>query len=137
MAKRLIRLTEGDLHRIIRESVRRIIREDEITGEPGEDEVHDMYHDTTTGVYCCCRREYAQKIVDIINSGEAYKLVAKGNACGDGIYATLRPKMDSIYGDTIIQLLVPSSAVKPQFSRRDGDFCVLDPNDIYSASIYR
>ena len=134
--KKIVRLTESDLHRIIKKSVNRILRENDITGEPGEDEFNDMYHDTTTSVYHPCSREMAQKIIDLINSGNADKLIARGNAYGDGIYAMLNPDASGEYGDAIVEILVPSSAVKPIHGRRDGDFCVLDPNDIYEARLY-
>jgi hypothetical protein len=132
--KKLVRLTETDLHRIIKESVKKVLRENEITGEHGE----DMYNDTTTSVYHSCRPEFAQKIIDLVNSGNADKLVArgKGNAYGDGIYATLKPDTRGMYGGAIVEFLVPGSAIKPIFTKRDGGFCVLNPNDIYSARMY-
>jgi len=48
MAKQIIRLTEADLHRIIKESVNRIIRESD--GEPSREELEAMYNDAASRV---------------------------------------------------------------------------------------
>ena len=51
MKKRLIRLTEGDLHRIVKESVRRImneVRDDSISDEEW-DEIDNAYNDSGLG----------------------------------------------------------------------------------------
>ena len=51
MSKKLIRLTESDLHRIVKESVKKIIREDEISDDEywenvaKEQEEHDFYNE--------------------------------------------------------------------------------------------
>ena len=48
MAKQIIRLTEADLHKIIKESVNRIIRESE--EEPSREELEAMYKDAVARV---------------------------------------------------------------------------------------
>ena len=51
MNKKLIRLTESDLHRIVKESVKRIIREDEVSDDEYWENVakknaeHDFYNE--------------------------------------------------------------------------------------------
>lgn len=55
------------------------------------------------------------------------------------ILATLEPReFRGVYGNTMLELQVPVSAVNNvQHSRHDGDYCVIDPSDIYKVNIYR
>lgn len=136
--KKIVKLTESDLHKIIKESVKRIIKEDNIY--PGYDSTTTDDYGMTT-VYRCCPRQTAEDFVNTIKTGNIGKLIRQvnsvnGNAYGKGVYATLTPDMQNMYGDTIVEILVPPSAVKPIHGRRDGDFCVLDPRDIRDANIY-
>ena len=123
--KRRIRLTENDLHRIIKRSVNRVLREAEYDDQNNYDSM---------SVYRAVDARIAQRVI----SGDYMLLAAPkggGNMYGPGIYVTLEPRQHPIYdmpNQVWLEISVPSSAVKIMHSKRDGDFGIIrDPSAIY------
>ena len=73
MAKQIIRLTESDLHKIIKESVNRIIRESD--EEPSKEELESMYNDAVERVKKYKgKRQYQKEFLAASQEMQALKL---------------------------------------------------------------
>lgn len=129
--KNRIRLNESQLRRIVKESVKRVITEsinEVLDGELDDDDVVTVYH--------LCNKRTA---IEAMNGNVSAMVSSGGTRFPGKILATLEPReIRGVYGNTMLELQVPASAVNNvQHSRHDGDYCAIDPSDIYKVSIYR
>ena len=127
--KRIIRLTESDLHKVINNSVKKVLRE---FSNDTEGYLDDDYYDTTTSVY----KKVNKKIAEIAVRGNHGALASEtGSLYGPGIYVVFEPRQEKAYdvpGQVWIEILIPGSAVKPMSNRHDGEFGIIkNPDDIY------
>jgi len=136
--KKLIRLTESDIHRLVKESVKRILKEEGIypgydsTTTQGMREPQGLVNDEATTVY---KAVNARQAADIVNGN--YNMLmgnSAGLTYGKGIYVSFTKNMPEYYrmpNMVWLKIDVPASAVRRVDSKRDGAFGIItDPNAI-------
>ena len=140
--KKVIKLTENDLKHIILESVKGILNESEMTGTSYDDGMDgtpyddDPYLDATTSVYHITTKDRAQAAIN--GNLQAITTNAPFSLYGNGIYCVFHPRPKgrmSYYGDTVVEILLPASAVKPR-KFHDYEICVVNPEDVYEVRPY-
>ena len=136
--KKLVRLTESDIHRLVKESVKRILKEEGIypgydsTTTQGMGEPQGLVNDEATTVYKAVNARQAAEII----SGNYNMLMGNsaGLAYGKGIYVSFTKNMPGHYrmpNMVWLKIDVPASAVKRVDSKHDGPFGIItDPNAI-------
>lgn len=140
--KKVVKLTESDLKHIVWESVKRILNENEMAGTPYDNEMDgtsyndDQYLDATTSVYHVTTKDRAQAAIN----GNLQAITSNGATTlyGRGIYCVLHPRPAgrmSYYGDTVVEILLPASAVKPR-KFHNYEICVVNPEDVYEVRPY-
>ena len=140
--KKVVKLTESDLKHIVWESVKRILNENEMTDTSYDDEMTDTaydddpYLDATTSVYHITTKDRAQAAIN--GNLNAITSNGAGTLYGRGIYCLLQPRPKgrmSYYGDTVVEILLPASAVKPR-KFHNYEMCVVNPEDVYEVRPY-
>ncbi len=131
--RKIVKFTGNELKHIILESVKRILNESEMDGTSYD---NDPYLDATTSVYHITTKDRAQAAINgnlnAITTNAAYSVY------GSGIYCVFHPRPEgrmSYYGDTVVEILLPASAVKPR-EFHNYEICVVNPEDVYEVRPY-